>query len=323
MGSHTEPHREGRGSSLGKAVSSTAAQRSLFVEAESPVRTPPHRWGAAAIEYAEVRDILTRATGFMDAYDFTLNPYAGCAFACTYCYAAFFSHTTEKRDSWGRWVRVKQNAVERLARRRGSLDGKRIYMSSVTDPYQPIERKLELTRKLLEVLAAKHRPKLVVQTRSPDVLRDVDLFEALVANGGFVQVNITVTTDDEDVRREFEPACPGNARRLEAARELVAAGVDTCVTMTPLLLVRDSEAFAEDLRKTGATDFIVQPFHFRRGKFVASTRDAAVAIMAEKLSTDPRNFRKRYLQHYGEVRDLLRHRLPRLGEGKLGFRPPF
>ncbi|MDE2851495.1 MAG: radical SAM protein [Acidobacteriota bacterium] len=302
---------------------STAAQRSLFVEAEPPVRAAPRRWGAATIEYAEVRDILTRATGFMDAYDFTLNPYAGCAFACTYCYAAFFSHSTEKRDSWGRWVRVKKNAVERLAHRRGSLDGKRIYMSSVTDPYQPIERKLGLTRKLLEMLAAKHRPKLVVQTRSPDVLRDVDLFRALVANGGFVQVNMTVTTDDEDVRREFEPACPGNAKRLEAARGLVAAGVDTCVTMTPLLLVRNSEAFAEDLRKTGATDFIVQPFHFQRGKFVAGTRDAALGLMAEKLSTGPEEFRKRYLEHYGEVRDLLLRRLPRLGEGKHGFRPPF
>ena len=149
------------------------------------------------------------------------------------------------------------------------------------------------------------------------------MFGALVANGGLVRVNITVTTDDEDVRREFEPACPGNAKRLEAARGLVEAGVDTCVTMTPLLLVRDSEGFAEDLRKTGVTDFIVQPFHFQRGKFVAGTRDAALGIMAEKLSTDPKEFRKRYLQHYGEVREVLRRRLPHLGEGKQGFRPPF
>ena len=323
MESRWEPHQEGRGSSLGEAVRSTAAQRSLFVEAESPIRTDTRRWGAATIEYAQVRDILTRATGFMDAYDFTLNPYAGCAFGCTYCYAAFFSHSTEKRDSWGSWVRVKENAVERLARHRGSLDGKLIYMSSVTDPYQPIERRLKLTRNLLEILAERHRPKLVVQTRSPDVLRDVDLFGAIVANGGFVQVNMTVTTDDEDVRREFEPACPGNGRRLEAARGLVDAGVDTCVTMTPLLLVRNSEAFANDLRKTGVRDFIVQPFHFGRGKFVAGTRDAALGIMAQKLASDPRAFRERYLQHYSAVRDVLRRRLPGLGEGKNGFRPPF
>ena len=72
---------------------------------------------------------------------------------------------------------VKENALELLERRkRGALDGKLIYMSTVTDPYQPIERQLDLTRGLLEVLADRHSPKLVVQTRSPDVARDCDLF---------------------------------------------------------------------------------------------------------------------------------------------------
>ena len=82
----------------------------------------------------------------MDAYDFTLNPYSGCSFGCTYCYAAFFSRDAEKRDAWGYWVNVKENAEALLKKRRRSLDGKRIYMSSVTDPYQPIERELKLTR---------------------------------------------------------------------------------------------------------------------------------------------------------------------------------
>lgn len=166
--------------------------------------------GGVRVDYSPVRDILTRATGFMDAYDFTLNPYAGCSFGCTYCYAAFFSHSVEKRNTWGRWVKVKENAVERLRARRGSLDGKLIYMSSVTDPYQPVERKLKLTRRLLEVLASGHRPKLVVQTRSPDVVRDKDLFRRIVDNGGHVQINLTVTTDDDEVRRTFEPYCPSN-----------------------------------------------------------------------------------------------------------------
>ena len=258
----------------------------------------------------------------MDAYDFTLNPYAGCSFGCTYCYAAFFSHSPEKRDSWGRWVDVKENAVERLRRRRGSLDGKRIYMSSVTDPYQPIERQLRLTRGLLETLA-QHCPKLVVQTRSPDVVDDADLFRDIVGRGGRVQVNMTVTTDDEEVRRTFEPFCPSNAARLSAARELRARGIDTCVTMTPLLLVRNARRFVEDLLNTGIRNFIVQPFHFQRGKFVAGTRDAALSLMAEKLSSDQKKFREAYLTHYRAVREVLIERLPGLGEGKEGFQPPF
>lgn len=284
----------------------------------------PRRLGSALIDYRPARDILTRATGFMDAYDFTLNPYAGCAFGCTYCYAAFFSRSTAERDAWGEWVRVKENAVGILARRRaGSLDGKLIYMSSVTDPYQPIERRLDLTRGLLRELAKSHRPKLVVQTRSPDVVRDADLFGEIVARGGRVQVNMTVTTDDEDVRRAFEPSCPGNRQRLEAVAALARGGVDTCVTMTPLLPVRDAEGFAGELRQTGVQHFIVQPFHFQRGKFVAGTRDVALGIVAAKLACEANNVVDRYMVHYGEVREVLRRRLPRLGEGKTGFRPPF
>ena len=195
-------------------------------------------------------------------------------------------------------------------------------MSSVTDPYQSIERRLRLTRGLLENLA-QHRPKLVVQTRSPDVVDDADLFREIVDRGGRVQVNMTVTTDDEDVRRTFEPFCPSNAARLSAARELRARGVDTCVTMTPLLLVRNARRFVEDLLDTGIRDFIVQPFHFQRGRFVAGTRDAAMTLMAEKLLSDPKGFRDAYLRHYGAVREVLRERLPGLGEGKEGFAPPF
>lgn len=283
----------------------------------------PDRIGHAAVDYAPAREILTRATGFVDSYDYTLNPYSGCSFGCAYCYAAFFSRSTEMRDSWGRWVKVKENAVQRLEKQRKNLDGKTIYMSSVTDPYQPIERKLGITRGLLEVMADGHRPKLVVQTRSPDVLRDIDLFHRIMGNGGRVQVNITVTTDDEDVRRTFEPYCPGNAQRLEAAREAASSGINVCITMTPLLTVQDPRAFAASLLATGAGKFIVQDFHFQEGKFLAGTRDMAKRMMAEKLQTTVEGFPKIYLRHYREVRGILRARLPGLGEGKEGFRAPF
>ena len=263
----------------------------------------------------------------MEAYDFTLNPYSGCSFGCTYCYAAFFSRTPEDRENWGRWVKVKENAVELLAkektRKRRGLDGKCIYMSTVTDPYQPIERELELTRGLLNVMAEGHTPKLVVQTRSPDVTRDVDLFRRIEENGGRVQVNMTVTTDDEDVRRSFEPFCPSNANRLEAIAEVEAEGVDTCITMTPLLWVNDPEGFAKDLLATGVEKFIIQPFHFEKGKFTASTRDEAIDLMSQKLDCDRAAFRERYEVHYRKAHDVLKRTLPQLGEGKVGFRPPF
>ena len=279
--------------------------------------------------YKPAREILTKSTGFMDAYDFTLNPYSECSFGCTYCYAAFFSCDVEKRDSWGKWVTAKENAIALLDKRKpGALDGKIIYMSSVTDPYQPIERKLWITRGLLELVAERHKPKLVVQTRSPLVVRDCDLFRRIEDNGGRAQVNMTVTTDDEDVRRALEPFCPSNPRRLAAVKEAQDAGIATRITMTPLLLVNNNDGFADELIDTGVKKFLAQPFHFVRGKFVASTRDIALNLMAEKLGCGRSNFGEEYLEHYKEFfavfNDKLQdYGLAKLGEGKDEFAPHF
>ena len=291
---------------------------------EVPVRLErPSQLGQAVVEYSPVRDILTRASGFMGEYDYTLNPYSGCSFGCTYCYAAFFSLSREKRDTCGHWITVKENAVGKMERFKRSLDGKLIYMSSVTDPYQPIERKLKITRDLLKILAERHKPKLVVQTRSPLITRDCDLFRNIEDNGGRVQINMTVTTDDEDIRRTFEPYCPSNSVRMRAIAEIVNAGIDACITMTPLLMVKDAHAFSESLLESGVKRFIAQPFHFQRGKFIASTRKEAFAMMAKKLGSEPSSFREDYLKHYKAVFNVLRENLPTLGEGKKGFAPPF
>ena len=301
---------------------SAPIQQSLpFEEPVTPDR--PNQLGQAVVEYSPVRDILTRASGFMGEYDYTLNPYSGCSFGCTYCYTAFFSMSREKRDKWGHWITVKENAVGKMERFKRSLDGKLIYMSSVTDPYQPIERKLKITRDLLEILAKRHKPKLVVQTRSPLVVRDCDLFHRIEDNGGRVQVNMTVTTDDEDIRRTFEPYCPSNSERMRTIAEIVNTGIDACITMTPLLLVRNAHDFVKSLLETGVKKFIAQPFHFQRGKFIASTRKEAFAMMAKKLGSAPSSFREDYLKHYKAVFNVLQENLPTLGEGKKGFAPPF
>ena len=322
----------------------------------------PEWIGSTSIAPIETKSALTRATGFMGEYDYTLNPYSGCSFGCTYCYAAFFSRDPALRDDWGNWANVKENLAEllyrRLVKNSRLLDDKLIYMSSVTDPYQPIERRVRLTRRVMEVMAGEvelqaepsipqgamrlgepstvygvdpPRPKLVIQTRSPDVIRDIDLFLQIIKNGGSVQVNMTVTSDlanDEDVRRTFEPGCPGNRARLKAITEVQAAGVQSCITLTPLLLVDDVDLFADDLLATGVTRYIIQPFHFNKGKFVAQTRQGAFALMAERLGCDDGEFVEEYLRRYREVRDGLHTRLVidagcELSEGKTGFAPPF
>lgn len=264
--------------------------------------------GQSKIEYKNVLSILTKASGFMESYDYTLNPYSGCSFGCTYCYAAFFSRTEEQRKNWGYWVQVKENALQLLMKfRKKMLVDKTIYMSSVTDPYQPIERELNLTRSLLKELSDFHQVRLVIQTRSPIVTRDIDLFKRFKA----IQVNMTITTDSENVRKVFEPLCPSNSIRLNAIKEVNDAGINSCITMTPLLPVEDAEAFAIKLKETGIKKFIVQPFHSDRGKFIAGTRDAAMNLIKELNWTS---------EKYEEVEAILIKHIPEIGIGKEGFK---
>jgi len=260
------------------------------------------------VEYRQARTILTPASGFMSDFDYTLNPYAGCAFGCSYCYAAFFARDTERQDTWGDWVEVKENAVRLLQRMRRPLTGRSIYLSSVTDPYQPIERSLGLVRAILEVLI-EYQPRLVVQTRSPLVTRDIDLLLQFER----VRVNLTVTTDSERVRKVFEPKCPSNQSRLDAARALVDAGLDVGITMTPLLPVEDAEGFARSVRASGAARFVVQPMHAASGRFVAGTRERAVEL-SDDLGWDAAAY-ERTLEHLGRE-------LPQLIVGRSGFGPP-
>lgn len=265
--------------------------------------------GQSEVIYKAAASILTEAKGFMGGYDYTLNPYSGCSFGCTYCYAAFFSRTEEQRKNWGYWVQVKENALQLLIKfRKKSLKDKTIYMSSVTDPYQPIEKELNLTRSLLKELITYHQPRLVIQTRSPLATRDIDLFKQFKV----IQVNMTITTDSETVRKVFEPLCPSNASRLKAIKEINDAGVNTCITMTPLLPIENAEDFAKKLLDTGIKKFIIQPFHSDKGKFVASTREKAMQLVKEMDWT---------MDKYQKVFEIIQKYIPDIGIGKDGFKP--
>ena len=157
---------------------------------------------------------------------------------------------------------------------------------------------------------------------------DSDLLERLENASGKVQVNMTVTTDDERLRTTFEPWCPSNRAWLKAVAALTEAEVHTAVTITPMLRIADPEGFADALAATGCERFIIQPFHADRGddQFVAGTRSGASELMAAQLGCDAGSFGPAYREHYEAVRAILRARWPDLGEGRLtrhGFRPPF
>jgi len=269
----------------------------------------PQQIGHSEINYKQASSILSKATGFIDAFDYTLNPYTGCTFGCSYCYAAFFARDRDLQQRWGQWLQVKENALALLQKkRRRPLIDQTIYMSSVTDPYQPIEKDLELTRAILDELATYHQVRLVIQTRGTLVTRDIDLLKRFQ----YAQVNMTVTTDDREVRRAFEPLCPSTAQRLQAIQQIKAAGIHAAITMTPLLPVSDPEQFAADLQATGVECFVVQYFHATKSRFIAGTGAEARAI-SEKLGWDE--------NRYAAVKAILAAHLPDLREGKAGFTP--
>jgi len=181
------------------------------------------------------RSILTRTGGYLSGFTHTLQPYAGCQFSCRYCYVREMAVQRANPFGlpWSEWIAPKTNAPQLLARdaARGVLARARIFCASATDPYVPLERKLALTRGCLEVMHAHPPAALVLQTRSPLVVRDAALLTALPHAG----VSLTVTTVDEAVRRVFEPDSPSVARRLAALAALRRAGVRTQAALAPLL----------------------------------------------------------------------------------------
>ena len=140
-------------------------------------------------------------------------------------------------------------------------------------------------------------------------------------------MNVTVTAPPDDsgerVRRIFEPECPSNVARLRAVRDLSEAGVQTCVTMTPLLYVGDVAGFVEALLDSGAKLFIVQDFHHPREGFAAGTRGKAMALLSELYGCGEDEVLGEYRRSYVVARDALKSALPMLGEGRSGFAPPF
>ena len=288
----------------------------------------PRQIGRTSVELMVVTSIIGRAQGFVAEYDGVINPYQGCSFGCDYCYAANFTQTAAEQDNWGRWVRVKENAVDQLVRvPLGRLNGKTYYMATVTDPYQPVEKMVGLTRDLLEVMCLQQPLiRLVVQTRSPLVTRDLDLLHRLTAQGGRVQVNLTVTTDDDTVRRHYEPGCPSIPARLNAIKAVQDSGIQSCITLTPLLPITDPDGFVDTLLATGVRRFIVQGFQLRnqgQGRYVAKTDAKALAATAGHYGCGETEGIVRYQADYRRNLAVLRQALPHLGEGQAGFAPPF
>jgi len=179
------------------------------------------------VKEVECKSVLNKSA----LADYCINPYIGCQHACKYCYAESYTRRFSRHmETWGDFVDVKVNAPAVLAREVKRKPKGTVYISSLTDAYQPLERKYELTRKLLEILL-QHQFPISIQTKSALVLRDLDLIRKFHER----EVGFTITTLNDNIRASFEPTSSSVKEKLQAIKELKENGVQTFVFFGPIL----------------------------------------------------------------------------------------
>lgn len=184
--------------------------------------------------------------------DYCINPYNGCFHGCVYCYARFMKRFTGHTEEWGEFVDVKINALEILNKEmvKNPKIGT-ILLGSVTDAYQPVEKKYKITRGILEILL-KHNFPISILTKSDLVLRDIDLLRQF----SDCEVGITVTTLNDDISRNFEIRASLPKFRIRALEIIHNAGIKTYAFIGPILPeLTDLEIILSSLQ--GKVDFIM------------------------------------------------------------------
>jgi DNA repair photolyase len=196
------------------------------------------------------RALLNRCVSRRVPFTWTINPYRGCEFACKYCYARYTHEFMEMRDGvdFERKIYVKQQAGWLLRQELKKVkQGEEIAIGTATDPYQPAEKRFEVTRGILEELALHHRLEIGIVTKSDLILRDIDLLRRIAEHNALF-VNVTITTTNAKLACILEPRAPRPDLRLAAVRGLNAAGVNTGVICAPVLPgITDSPAALDAL----------------------------------------------------------------------------
>ncbi len=179
--------------------------------------------------YSKVRCTSALSKSSLPGLDYTVNPYVGCEHACIYCYVPDVLKRREFKDQWGGEVYAKENIHEALTRQVRRLKPGIVGFSTVTDAYQPYEKKLCLARRTIETLLA-NRFKISFQTKSSLILRDQDLIK-----GDNVEVGFTITSLDKDFSRKFEPMAPLPEVRVQGLETFSERRVKTYIFYGPII----------------------------------------------------------------------------------------
>ncbi len=228
--------------------------------------------GRVRVEYRlePCRSALNRVQGM--PFQWSLNPYMGCAHRCTFCYVRHFEQRADRPsdDRYGRSLRVKSNIAEVLRRElaRTSWRREEVVVGAATDPYQPAEGRFRLTRACLVALTETWTPFSII-TRGPLVVRDVDVLCEASSRGG-ANVSLSLPTLDERVWRTTEPGTAPPRSRLAAVEKLAEAGIDVGVAVAPVLPGLSDrpellDQVVREARAAGARSIWASAVHLRPG----------------------------------------------------------
>jgi DNA repair photolyase len=224
---------------------------------------------AAEYRLEPCRSALNPVTGM--PFNWSLNPYMGCAHRCTFCYVRAFEKRADRPsdDRYGRSIRVKTNVVEILKAElaRASWTKESVAIGAATDPYQPAEGRFGITRHVLEAMTRVPGLRVGITTKSTGILRDREILGRL-ARTAELWVNVSLISLDADLLRSVEPRAPRPDLRLGAVRTLAGDGIRTRVFLMPVLpLLTDGEAGLRELLAAalhaGAREVISQALFLR------------------------------------------------------------
>jgi DNA repair photolyase len=203
----------------------------------------------------------------IEGVDYALNPYIGCQHACIYCYAEFMKRYTNHTEPWGKFVDVKINLVDRLSQQIKKTKPGTVMIGTVTDAYQPVERKFRLTRQCLGILSGTDFS-VFIQTKSDLILRDIDVLKKIKNK----EVGMSITCPDSYVEELFEPGASDLEKRFKALAQLKDSGIPTFVFFGPILpYFADGKksllSVFDRLDKIGIKHVYLDKMNYLKGKF--------------------------------------------------------
>lgn len=231
-------------------------------------------------------------------FTWAINPYRGCEFACKYCYARYTHEFMELRDGtdFEQKIFVKQHAADLLRHELKQVkSGEQIAIGTATDPYQPAERRFEVTRTILEELARHRGLEIGIVTKSNLIVRDAEILRRISRNNRLF-VNLTVTTVNTDLARILEPRAPRPDLRMETVHQLNRTGVDAGVICAPVLPEltdhpRDLEALVKAAAQAGAKYIFANPLFLK-----PCSAAIFLPFLEEHFPTLVELYRKRYAE---------------------------